>query len=243
MTTAAPAPSPTPAFEFSSIAFFGRSLDEYTRFFALDPAALRGRAVLDVGAGPSSFTAEACRLRIDAVAVDPLYGCTPDALAAHVQLDYRRMRARMRANPGMFRFRSFPSLEAADRDRSAAARRFLDDYAAHFAHGRYFGAQLPHLPFFDQAFDLVLCAHLLFLYTRQFDYAFHLAACRELSRVAKEEVRIHPVCGADGRPYPELNRLRRDLAAEGIGSELRKVDYEFFAGSGTMLVLRRNKAS
>jgi ubiquinone/menaquinone biosynthesis C-methylase UbiE len=141
----------------------------------------------------------------------------------------------------MFRFRSFPSLEAADRDRSAAARRFLDDYAAHFAHGRYFGAQLPHLPFFDQAFDLVLCAYLLFLHSPQFDYPFHLAACRELARVAKEEVRIHPVCGADGRPYPELSRLRRDLAAEGIGSELRKVDYEFFAGSGTMLVLQRNK--
>ena len=79
--------------------------------------------------------------------------------------------------------------------------------------------------------------------TRQFDYTFHVAACRELTRVAKEEVRIHPVCGADGRRYPELNRLRRDLAADGIGSEVRKVDYEFFAGSGTMLILRRNQTS
>ncbi len=78
---------------------------------------------------------------------------------------------------------------------------------------------------------------------RQFDYAFHLAACRELLRVAHEEVRIHPVCGADGRPYPELTRLRRELAAGGIGSEVRKVDYEFFAGSGTMLVLRREPTS
>lgn len=228
-----------PAFELSSIAFFGRSLAEYVRFFDLDLPALRSRAVLDVAAGPASFTAEACRQRIDAVAVDPLYGCPPETLAAHVQLDYRRMRARMRANPGMFRLRAFPSLEAADRDRTAAARRFLEDYSAHVAHGRYFGAALPHLPFFDGAFDLVLCAHLLFIYSRQLDYDFHLAACRELSRVAKDEVRIHPVCGADGRPYPELNRLRRDLAAAGIGSEVRKVDYEFFAGSSSMLVLRR----
>lgn len=233
MTTAS-----APAFEISSIAFFGRSLDEYARFFALDPAALRGRAVLDVGAGPSSFAAEACRLRIDAVAVDPLYGCPAAALAAHVQLDYRRMRARMRANPGRFRFRTFASFEAADRDRTAAARRFLDDYAAHFAHGRYYGAALPHLPFLDRTFDLVLCAHLLFLHARQFDYAFHLAACRELARVTRDEVRIHPVCGADGRPYPELATLRRDLAAAGIASEVRKVDYEFFAGSASMLALK-----
>jgi len=42
-----------------SVSFFGRTFEEYTRFFALDPAALRRLAVLDVAAGPSSFTAEA----------------------------------------------------------------------------------------------------------------------------------------------------------------------------------------
>ena len=48
---------PVPEIELSSVSFFGRTLAEYAQFFALDLAALRGRAVLYVAAGPSSFTA------------------------------------------------------------------------------------------------------------------------------------------------------------------------------------------
>jgi SAM-dependent methyltransferase len=225
--------------ELPSVSFFGRTLAEYSQFFSLDPAALRGRAVLDVAAGPASFTAEAARRGIEAVAVDPLYGSTPGTLATHVQLDYAHMLAQMRAKPHLLRFRSFPSIDAAETDRRVAAQRFLADYESGFLHNRYVGGALPRLPFFDGAFDLVLCAHLLFIYARRFDYAWHLAACRELARVSAGEVRIHPVCGADGRPYPELNRLRRELRAEGVASDVVKVDYEFFAGSGSMLVLRK----
>lgn len=228
---------PPPEIELPSVSFFGRTLAEYTQFFSLDIAALRGRAVLDVAAGPSSFTAEACRRGVDAVAVDPLYGSTPDALATHVHLDYAKMLTQMRAKRSLFRLRSFPSLEAAEADRRAAAQRFLADYTAHFVHGRYVGAALPRLPFLDGAFELVLCAHLLFIYARRFDFEWHLAACRELARVSAGEVRIHPVCGADGRPYPELDALRRELLTRGITSRVVKVDYEFFVGSGSMLVL------
>ena len=231
----------TPVFELPSVAFFGRTLAEYESFFDLDLRELQGKAVLDVAAGPASFTAEACRAGLDAVAVDPLYGNRLETLATHVQLDYERMfkSMRMRKNRGRFRMKSFRSIGAAERDRRLAARRFLEDYEAHFVHGRYYGAALPALPFFDRTFHVVLCAHLLFLYAAQFDYAFHLAACRELMRVARYEVRIHPVCGADGRAYAELDRLRRDLAQGGIESEVRAVDYEFFAGANSMLVLTR----
>lgn len=234
----------TPVFDRPSVAFFGRSLSEYRQFFALDPVALRGAAVLDVAAGPASFTAEACRAGLDAVAVDPLYGRRPAALAAHVQLDYEHMFRRMRepAAERRFRLHSFSSIDDAERDRRAAARRFLEDYDAHFAHGRYYGAALPQLPFLDRSFDLVLCAHLLFLYPAQFDYAFHRAACRELMRVSRHEVRIHPVCGPDGLSYAELARLTEDLAAEGIRATEVPVDYEFFAGATSMLVLTRADA-
>eukprot|EP01035_Chromulina_nebulosa_P038899 gene38899-52538_t len=122
------------------------------------------------------------------------------------------MFAQLRAKPQLLRFKSFPSIDAAELDRRAAARRFLGDYEAHFAHGRYVGARLPRLPFLDGAFDLVLCAHLLFVYAPRFDLAWHVAACLELVRVSAGEVRIHPVCGADGRRYPELAALRSELA-------------------------------
>lgn len=235
-------PRPTasaPEIELPSVSFFGRSLAEYAQFFALDLPALRGRDVLDVAAGPSSFTAEACARRIDAVAVDPLYGCPAATLATHVQLDYGRMFAQMRANRRLFRFKTFPSFTAAEADRRGAAARFLADYEAHFIHNRYVGGALPRLPFFDGTFDLVLCAHLLFTYARRFDYDWHLAACRELARVSAGEVRLHPLVGPDGKPYPGLARLRRELKESGIASELRAVDYEFFAGANSMLVLRK----
>ncbi|CAM2980575.1 class I SAM-dependent methyltransferase [Rariglobus hedericola] len=231
--------SVSPSFELSSVAFFGRSLAEYAKFFPLDVAALRGRAVLDVAAGPSAFTAEATRCGIRATAVDPLYGCSPETLSAHVRLDYARTLRQMRAKPEIFRLKSFASLDEAERERRTAAEIFLADYEAGFLDNRYVGGALPRLPFADGAFDVVLCAHLLFIYERLFDYAFHLAACRELVRVSRDEVRIHPVCGPDGKPYRELGRLRADLAREGIASSVVSVDYEFFRGSDTTLVLRR----
>jgi hypothetical protein len=98
---------------------------------------------------------------------------------------------------------------------------------------------LPLLPFLDGAFDLVLCAHLLFIYAARFDFEWHVEACCELARVSGGEVRIHPVCGADGRAYGELERLRRELLARGVHSTVVPVDYEFFAGGTNMLVLSR----
>lgn len=228
--------------DLPSVSFFGRTLAEYTQFFDLDLGALRRKDVLDVAAGPSSFVAEACARGIDAVALDPMYGCPVESLETHVQLDYGRMLAQMRARPALFRMKSFPSFDAAELDRRTAAQRFLADYAAHFVHGRYVGGSLPRLPFFDDSFDLVLCAHLLFIYAKRFDFEWHLAACRELARVSAGEVRIHPVCGADGRPYPKLAALRRELKAGGIESEVVRVDYEFFMGSSSMLVLRKGAA-
>lgn len=257
----APAPrpriglAPGPEIELPSISFFGRSLTEYAQFFALDLAALKGRDVLDVAAGPASFAAEACARKINAVAVDPLYLERPEALAARIAHDYDAMFAQMRAKRRLFRVGPggppgrvdaraarpyhFESIDAAELDRRGAAQRFLADYETHFIHNRYVAGSLPRLPFFDGTFDVVLCAHLLFTYAARFDFDWHLAAGRELVRVSAGDVRIHPLCGPDGKPLPWLPRLRREWRAGGIASEIVAVDYEFFTGATSMLVLRR----
>ncbi len=229
---------PVQQMELPVVSFFGRTLDEYCRFFALEPYKLRGKAVLDVAAGPSSFTAEAVGRGIDAVAVDPQYDRNHEELSLQVRQDYQRMFAQMRSKPGLFRLKTFSSFAAAETDRRNAAQRFLADYEANERHGRYIRAALPLLPFLDGAFDLVLCAHLLFIYAQRFDFEWHVEACAELARVSSGEVRIHPVCGADGRPYAELERLRSELLARGVHSSVVPVNYEFFVGSTSMLVLR-----
>ena len=43
-------------------------------------------------------------------------------------------------------------------------------------------ASLPALPFLDQSFSLVLCAHLLFIYADKFDYAWPLGGFGRLGR-------------------------------------------------------------
>jgi hypothetical protein len=226
-----------PSLQLPSVAFFGRTFDEYSHCLGFDGSALRGRRVLDVAAGPSSFTVEARTRGADSIAVDPLYGCTHEALTAHVLLDYDRMFREMRRVESLLTYQYFPSFAAAEASRRAAATRFLADYEDGFVQGRYVGGALPRLPFPDGAFDLTLCAHFLFLYAARFDYAFHLAACRELVRVTAGEVRIHPVCGLGGQPYPELARLQADLRETGIASRVIPVDFKFFTGTDTTLVL------
>jgi hypothetical protein len=233
-------PPPSQEIGLPPISFVGRSLAEYTQFFDLDPVAMRGRDVLDVAAGASSFTAESCTRKINAVAVDPLYGSSLDQLSSRVERDNAQMLAEFRAKRRQIRLKSFPSIEAAEVDRRGAAQRFLTDYETHFIHNRYVTGSLPRLPFFDGTFDLVLCAHLLFTDAKRFDYDWHLAACRELVRVSADTARIFPLWGSDARPYSALARLRRELREAGIASEVRAVDYEFFTGATSMLVLRRS---
>jgi hypothetical protein len=246
MPTLAPPPAPSLSAassraasappDFSTVPFHGRTLAEYAQCFALDVAALRGRDVLDVAGGASSFTAEACARRIDAVAVDPLYGATLEELETRANADIEQFVATSRA-AGRTTAGRWPSFPAAEGESRLAAERFLADYAVHFAHGRYVSGGLPRLPFFDGTFDLVLCAQLLFVGGPPFDFDWHLAACRELVRVSASEVRLHPLSGSDGRVFARLAALRRELKAGGIATEVRSVNAGIGLGADSMLVL------
>lgn len=99
---------------------------------------------------------------------------------------------------------------------------------------------LPHLPFADGAFDLVLCSHLLFTYDDRFNEAWHLAALLEMVRVSSGQVRVFPlVSHVDGRRSVILDNLRQDLTAQGLPSRVRRVAYELQRGGDEMLVIER----
>ena len=104
---------------------------------------------------------------------------------------------------------------ALKRVRMTAMRAFLDDYAPGRAEGRYLDAGLPSLPFADGAFDLALCSHFLFLYSQQFDAAFHVQSIRELCRVARE-VRVFPLLALGAQPSPHLGAARDALTRPGL---------------------------
>ncbi|MCE2475299.1 MAG: hypothetical protein J4F47_06925 [Alphaproteobacteria bacterium] len=84
--------------------------------------------------------------------------------------------------------------------RRQAAERFFTDYSRGGGSGWYVCGELPRLPFATSSFDLALCSHLLFLYSRELGLEFHLHTLLELARVAAE-VRVFPMISLDGTPH------------------------------------------
>jgi SAM-dependent methyltransferase len=223
----------SPEFVLDGVVPWGRRLGEYQAFFALDDLAAIG-PVLDAGGGPSSFAAEAARLGLQVVAADPIYDFSGEAIAAHFEATAVAMREGMRRAAYRFDWRYYGSEEAIHKLRREALSLFLADFEVGKAEGRYITAALPRLPFVDGAFKLALSSHLLFLYGDVLDFDFHVAAMRELLRVA-EEVRVFPLFNLDGRPSSHLPGVMGVLAADGAQCELRDVPFEFQKGARRML--------
>ena len=222
---------------------WGRSFEEYRAMFDLGVGAVGGRPfaragerprVLDVGGGPASFTAEAFGRGWEVVACDPLYGRDGAAIETSVMGARDRVMALVRAEPERFIWTSIDSPEALERLRLAALEAFLADYDAGRAAGRYRPDGLPALPFENGRFDLALCSHLLFLYSESLDADFHLAAIREMARVARE-VRIFPLLDMAGRRSPHLEPVLAGLTESGHRAALLPVPYEFQRGGTEML--------
>lgn len=240
---------PTDASGFGDVLVSARSLAEYRAVFGLADADLAGR-VLDCPGGAASFTAEAREHGADVVAVDPTYppagpeverGRALRQLGDHAAREARRGHYWIRTHPDGFDWSFFgaPEDHLAQRLRAAAA--FTAHAVAEPEH--YVQAALPQLPFADGSFDLVLSSHLLFSYADRLDDAFHLAALRELVRVARSEVRVYPlvVVGGDVE-HAGLAQLLEQLAADGVVAELRPTDYRFQGGADRVLVLRPRMA-
>jgi ubiquinone/menaquinone biosynthesis C-methylase UbiE len=229
----------TTSFPLSRVAFFGRSFFEYKKMFGLDIDSLRGAQVLDCPSGPSSFATEASKHGIEVTAVDPLFNHTFTALSTVAVTAFRQMFSTIREHSHLVTTeKTFTSIAEAEDDRRKALTLFLEDYYTGLANRRYICASLPTLPFKDKSFDLVLNGYLLFIYTDHFDYAFHLAACLEMCRVSRKEVRIHTIVDRSGEISPFLEPLMSDLNNSGIETKIIDLDYEFFRGATQTLILR-----
>lgn len=221
----------------SDIVPWGRRFAEYQAMFALSDADMDGR-LLGCGDGPASFNAEATLRGIRVVSADPLYAFPGAAIAERIDRIFPTIMAQMRRNAGHYVWRHFPDPQTLVEARRTAMRLFLEDYDLGRRQGRYAAAALPDLPFADDAFDLGLCSHLLFLYSAHLSLDFHRRAAREMLRVAPE-ARIFPLLGLDGRPSPHLEPLCADLRGDGFGVEIRAVPYEVQRGGDRFLRIWR----
>jgi len=209
-----------------------RSFEEYRAMFAITDADLAG-AVLDCPGGGSSFTARASAAGVAALAADPVYARPAEPVGRLAVAETRRGSLHSAAGADRYVWDFYGGIDGHAAIRRASAEIFADDIVAH--PGRYVAAALPELPFADDQFDLVLSSHFLFTYADRLDARFHLAALRELYRVARGEVRIFPLVEQGGRALPDL--VGTVLGELGIPYRIRQVDYEFQRGGDQMLVL------
>jgi hypothetical protein len=209
-----------------------RSFEEYRAMFAITGADLAG-TVLDCPGGGSSFTAGARAAGAAALAADPVYARPAAAAGQLAVAETRRGSAHTAAGADRYVWDFYGDIDGHAAIRRASAGLFAADIAAH--PGRYVPAALPALPFGSERFDLVLSSHFLFTYADRLDARFHVAALRELYRVARGEVRVFPLLEQGGRAVPGL--LGAVLAELDLPCCVRPVDYEFQRGGNQMLVL------
>lgn len=208
-----------------------RSAREYRAMFALTATDM-SRRILDCSSGAAGFTATAAAAGCEVWACDPMYAASLSAIDDRSGTDLARAAAYVGAHPEEYGWSFFTDLADYQRERSAARAAFMVDYRDH--RHRYVAARLPHLPFRDGAFDLVLCSHLLFSWADRLDTAFHHQALRELTRVGTR-VRVFPLFAMGAGGSLDLGPLLRRLRDEGIAGHIRDVEYQFQLGRPALL--------
>jgi hypothetical protein len=225
-----------PVFTLDHVVPWGRSFDEYRRMFALGEDDLRSR-MLGCADGPASFNAEALAAGHRVVSCDPIYRYTTDQIRERVHATSEVILEQTRRNVDQFVWTTIRSIDELRAVRMSSMEMFLADFDAGTREGRYVDATLPDLPFASESFDLALCSHFLFLYSEHFSEDSHLAALREMCRVAKE-VRVFPLLALDGERSPYVDTLQKRLKAEGYAISIDEVPYEFQRGGTQMMRIR-----
>jgi SAM-dependent methyltransferase len=224
-------------YQQSGVAMTCRSYEEYVSMFDLDGLQLQGKRVLDVSGGASSFTAEAALRGILTEASDPLYVMSPKEIGVHGMEEIKLSSSKLAGLQHLYNWDYYVSIERHQAGRERSLGLFLENYSSTDSRARYHTGSLPELPFKEGTFSLVLCSHFLFLYEEQFDYAFHLAALKELLRICKKggEARIYPLLNFRTEPYGRLDELLRALEEEGADVQLLDSKLPFLPNSKQFL--------
>ncbi|MGF7141368.1 hypothetical protein [Roseimarinus sediminis] len=221
--------------EYEKIVPWGRSYTEYVSMFHLSPGFL-SQKVLGCGDGPAAFNSVANAFGGHVTSIDPIFELSKKEIEKRINETFTEVIDQTKANLDKFNWKQFGSLEGLGKIRMKSMKQFLNDYEQGKEEGRYIEASLPVLPFKNDAFDLVLCSHLLLLYSEKLDLDFHIRSIDEMLRVGKE-VRIFPTVDLNSNESTHLKALMERYPKH----ELVKVNYEFQKNGDHMLVIRRNE--
>lgn len=227
----------TGEFKITDVLPWGRNAAEYDAMFRLNDFSSTSR-ILDVGGGPASFNAEKTEKGYKIVSVDPIYRFSSEAIRARVSETRTIMIEGARKAKDRFVWKLFASPEDLEAVRVAAMDKFLSDFEMDLKEKRYVPGALPQLPFEDNSFDVVLCSHMLFMYSAFLDTSFHITSIEEILRLAPE-IRIFPLQDNDGHISKHLAPVLKWAEKKGVAAEIQPVEYEFQKGANEMLILRQ----
>jgi len=225
------------SYKLDQIIPIGRNAAEYLRMFNLYNIH-ESRSFIDCGAGPSCFNAQMTEQGKQVVSIDPLYQFNDAQIKQRINDTFPELIEKIHHNKHLFRWDYFNGVEELMESRSQTMKLFLADYEQGKSTGRYQSASLPKLPFGDNAFDIALSSHLLFLYSSTLDAEFHYQAILEMMRVAKE-TRIFPLIDQTGEVSPWLRDTVRRVLEAGFHTQLVNVPYEFQKGANQCLIIRK----
>ena len=229
-------------FKLDKVVPWGRSYVDYCNMFGLRDHDL-GLSILDCGGGPASFNAEMTKMGNQVISCDPLYHFEKKAIADRINNTYPSIIEGLKTNFDLFVWQDIQIPEELGKLRLSAMELFLADFEKGLEQKRYLNQELPNLSFDSNQFDLALCSHLLFTYSEQFSYEFHLSSIQEMCRVAKE-VRIFPlVDNFTGTPSRHLAPLQQALKLSDYQLKIALVKYEFQKGGNQMLVIKKSNES
>lgn len=226
----------TRGLQLDRVVLLGRTLEEYRRFFAIDPATLSGRRVLDLASGVSSFSAEISRTAARVTAADPIYEWSAGEIQSRCEPDLDQVTREIGGLP-TYNWDFYRDPQGMREFRSRAYRTFLEDFRA--APSRYVPAKLPALPFNSDAFDCTFVSYFLFVYDARFDWEFHRASILEIMRVTAGEARIYPLVNFEAVPCPFVERLFCEPSLRHLDFQIIPTDFEFLKGSNACLQIRR----
>lgn len=212
--------------------------------FALTPEELATCRFLGAADGPAGFNAELTARGGRVISTDPIYRFTRLELRQRIDETTETVIRKVRERRDGFHWEDgdYPSPEALREARLSAMSLFLNDYETGLEEGRYVDAELPCLPFEDNAFDIALCSHYLFLYSEIIDFEAHLAAITELLRLAPQ-VRIYPVVNIDSSLSRWLEPVLEKLKRADYQTELIPVPTRVLRNSYKTLKITRSPTS
>jgi SAM-dependent methyltransferase len=224
------------AMKLDKVVPFGRTLAEYQLMFNLTDKDCQQR-ILDIGAGPASFTAEMYKLGYDVTAIDPVYHFSGVEIKQRFDDCVDNIIKQVKDSRADWVWKYHHSPADLRRNRELALDLFLADYDEGKVAGRYIAGEVPDA-IGVQSYDLILCSHFLLLYSEQLDWEFHRQAVTGLLEHGKE-LRIFPLLtlGLDRSPY--IDPLREYLEKLGYHTEIVTVEYELQPGGNEMLVIEK----